>query len=66
MTSSQDPPLTRREMRERERLLEQQEPSATPDTAGQTRPVSETLPPAPPQQPSDVASPMRLPVNSTR
>lgn len=50
MTSSQDPPLTRREMRERERLLEQQEPSATPDAAGQPRPA-DALPSAPPQQP---------------
>jgi hypothetical protein len=51
MTSSQDPPLTRREMRERERLLEQQEPSASPDAAGQTRPLTDAVPPTPPQRP---------------
>ncbi|RXZ67972.1 hypothetical protein [Agromyces albus] len=33
MTSSQEPPLTRREARERERLREQQAPSTTPDAA---------------------------------
>jgi hypothetical protein len=33
MTSSQEPPLTRRELRERERLREQQETSPTPDAA---------------------------------
>lgn len=46
MTSSQEPPLTRREMRERERLLEQQATSSTPDAA-----VAPTPPPAPPAQP---------------
>lgn len=64
MTSSQDPPLTRREMRERERLLEQQEPSATPDTAGQTRPVADALPPAPPQQPMPPAPAQSVPAPS--
>lgn len=33
MTSSNEPPLTRRELRERERLREQQAASSTPDTA---------------------------------
>jgi len=46
MTSSQEPPLTRREMRERERLREQQAASSTPDAAA-----------APPQQPAPPAQP---------
>ena len=64
MTSSQDPPLTRREMRERERLLEQQEPSATPDAAGQTLPVPDALPPAPQQQPLPPAPAQSVPAPS--
>ena len=46
MTSSQEPPLTRRELRERERLREQQETSPTPDAA-----------PAAPAQPVPAAPP---------
>lgn len=51
MTSSQDPPLTRREMRERERLLEQQEPSASPDAVSNTA----SAPPAPLPVPTPAA-----------
>ena len=54
MTSSQEPPLTRRELRERERLREQQETSPTPDAA-----------PAAPAQPVPTA-PMRSVPASTR
>lgn len=64
MTSSQDPPLTRRELRERERLLEQQEPSATPDAAGQTLPVPDAFPPAAPQQPMPPAPAQSVPAPS--
>ncbi|WP_448810080.1 hypothetical protein [Agromyces bauzanensis] len=59
MTSSQEPPLTRREMRERERLLEQQAESSTPDAAAPPVPA-----PAPPvqQQPFPPAvAPERVP-----
>lgn len=46
MTSSQEPPLTRREARERERLLhEQQAPSATPEP----EPTAYSAPPKAPQ-----------------
>jgi hypothetical protein len=55
MTSSQEPPLTRREMRERERLLEQQAASSTPDTTPaptpQQAPPAQQHVPAPPQAP---------------
>jgi hypothetical protein len=54
MTSSQEPPLTRRELRERERLLEQQQAaSSTPDAAASPNAAAETpvkpdvTPPAP-------------------
>jgi hypothetical protein len=53
MTSSQDPPLTRRELRERERLLEQQAASSSPDAATTPNTAAETpvkpsvTPPAP-------------------
>ncbi|HET6672097.1 MAG TPA: hypothetical protein VFG92_01870 [Agromyces sp.] len=52
MTSSQEPQLTRRELRERERLLAQQAESSTPDTAvtpnaGAETPVRPATPPAP-------------------
>ena len=53
MTSSQEPPLTRRELRERERLLEQQAASSTPDAAATPNAGAETpvkpavTPPAP-------------------
>ncbi len=52
MTSSQEPPLTRRELRERERLLEQQAASSTQDAgatpnAGTESPVKPSTPPAP-------------------
>ncbi|WP_448004714.1 hypothetical protein [Agromyces bauzanensis] len=47
MTSSQEPPLTRREMRERERLLAQQAESSTPDASA--APVAPATPPAPQQ-----------------
>ena len=46
MTSSQEPPLTRRELRERERLREQQATQATPDAA----PAPNPQPTAPPAQ----------------
>lgn len=45
MTSSQEPQLTRREMRERERLLEQQRAEAA------AAPSTDAPPPAPPSQP---------------
>ncbi|MGH3703821.1 MAG: hypothetical protein ACRDT9_04255, partial [Agromyces sp.] len=64
MTSSQDPPLTRREMRERERLLEQQEPSATPDAAGQRLPVPDAFPPVAPQPPVQAAPVQPVPAQS--
>jgi len=54
MTSSQEPPLTRRELRERERLREQQAASSTPDAAAappqQPAPPAQQMPPAPPVQ----------------
>lgn len=53
MTSSQEPPLTRRELRERERLLEQQADTSTPDAAAAPIPA-----PAPPVQQPPVAPPM--------
>ncbi|MFB6609126.1 hypothetical protein ACFCVO_02295 [Agromyces sp. NPDC056379] len=48
-------------MRERERLLEQQEPSATPDAAGQTLPVPDTFPPVAPQPPVQPAPVQSMP-----
>jgi len=51
MTSSQEPPLTRRELRERERLLEQQAGTSTPDAA------AAPIPAAPPVQQPPVAPP---------
>ena len=52
MTSSQEPPLTRRELRERERLREQQVPSETPDAPAAAFPPAQQSPhPAPPVQP---------------
>ena len=60
MTSSQEPPLTRREMRERERLLAQQAESSTPDAAA--APVA-PAPAAPAQQPYQPAAiPQSAPV----
>ncbi len=60
MTSSQDPPLTRREARERERLLrEQQGASATPDAAARTG--SNPPQPAPPARPVDEPAPVIQP-----
>ena len=56
MTSSQEPPLTRRELRERERLREQQATQATPDAA--PAPASNPQPTAPPQP----APPAQAPV----
>lgn len=51
MTSSQEPPLTRRELRERERLREQQATQATPDAAPAPTPQPASPPqPAPPAQ----------------
>lgn len=47
MTSSQEPQLTRREMRERERLLEQQAAASTPDAA--VPPTPAPVPPVPQQ-----------------
>ncbi len=70
MTSSQDPPLTRREMRERERLLEQQTSSASPEAAGQTPPVpdaprSAAVPPPPvPAAPAQSAPTPAVPAQS--
>jgi hypothetical protein len=56
MTSSQEPPLTRRELRERERLLEQQADTSTPDAAA---PPIAAAPPVqqPPVQQPPVAPP---------
>ncbi len=64
MTSSQDPPLTRREMRERERLLEQQEPSSTPDAAHEAPPVPVSTPSLPPTPAQAVPAPS-LPVSAS-
>jgi hypothetical protein len=54
MTSSQEPPLTRRELRERERLREQHAASSTPDAAAappqQPAPPPQPPPPSPPVQ----------------
>ncbi|ANJ26995.1 hypothetical protein [Agromyces aureus] len=50
MTSSQEPQLTRREMRERERLQEQAVPSSTPNPAPQT--PAQAVPVAPIQTPT--------------
>lgn len=69
MTSSNEPPLTRRELRERERLREQQAASSTPDTAQPfTAPSAPTAAPAvPPQAPAvpapQPATPAPQPVN---
>ncbi|MBT2515888.1 hypothetical protein J7E29_00390 [Streptomyces sp. ISL-90] len=69
MTSSQEPPLTRREARERERLREQQAPSTTPEAAPAPRdpqadqPVR-AVPPqpaAPPVQPPQQQIPAPTP-----
>ena len=61
MTSSQEPPLTRREMRERERLLEQQAPSSTPDAPAAPAPQQAPPPaqpnPTPPAQPVQAQPP---------
>ena len=58
MTSSQEPPLTRREMRERERLLEQQAASSTPDAATPPAPqAAQPAPPVPAQPPVPAAQP---------
>lgn len=59
MTSSQEPPLTRREMRERERLLAQQAESSTPDAAAAPvapapSPAQQAYPPAAAPQPAPV------------
>lgn len=55
MTSSQEPPLTRREARERERLLEQQATSSTADAAAAPIPA-----PAPPVPQPPVAQPVPM------
>lgn len=54
MTSSQEPQLTRREARERERLLQQQADSSTPDAAAAPKPASppDQQPPVPQQAPA--------------
>ncbi|HZW41109.1 MAG TPA: hypothetical protein VFE99_02315, partial [Agromyces sp.] len=65
MTSSQEPPLTRREMRERERLREQQVLSETPDAPATAFPPPQQAPqPAPPAQapPPQPAQPAVHPV----
>lgn len=56
MTSSQEPPLTRREMRERERLLEQQAASSSPEAPA--APSQQQAPPAP-AQPTPPAPPVQ-------
>ena len=67
MTSSQEPPLTRRELRERERLREQQETSPTPDAAqaAPAQPVAAapqtTEPQRPPVPPVQAAPPVQAP-----
>ncbi|GLI28883.1 hypothetical protein ARHIZOSPH14_31250 [Agromyces rhizosphaerae] len=61
MTSWQDPPLTRREARERERLLAQQAASSTPD-APAAAPAPAPQPPAPaPQPPAPAPQPTQSP-----
>ena len=65
MTSSQEPPLTRREMRERERLLEQQSDQPTPDSAEQPASAPQAAPfnpPAPANPPAAAANPPATPV----
>ncbi|MCD2442212.1 hypothetical protein LQ757_07970 [Agromyces sp. SYSU K20354] len=60
MTSSQEPPLTRREMRERERLLEQQTGPATPEPEVQAVPAVQPAPftpPAPASPPVPASTP---------
>ena len=63
MTSSQEPPLTRREMRERERLLEQQAASSTPDAAPAPapQPPAQQVPPQAPVPPQAVPAPPQAP-----
>lgn len=56
MTSSQEPPLTRREMRERERLQEQQAASSTPDAAA--APAPQQAPPVQPTPPVQAQPPV--------
>jgi len=64
MTSSQEPPLTRREARERERLLhEQQAPSPTPEpertTSSAPQQAPQPVPPMPtPQPPAPAVQPV--------
>lgn len=55
MTSSQDPPLTRREARERERLLQAQREAQTTDAA------PAPTPPAPPPTPAPAVPPTPYP-----
>ena len=64
MTSSQEPPLTRREMRERERLLEQQSGQPTPDSDAQPAPAPQAAPftPPAPANPPVAATPPAAPV----
>lgn len=61
MTSSQEPPLTRREMRERERLLEQQTDSATPDADVQAPPAPTQSAPYTPPTPANPPAPASTP-----
>ena len=58
MTSSQEPPLTRREMRERERLLEQQSGQPTPDSDGQPAAAPQAAPYTPPAPANPPAAPV--------
>jgi hypothetical protein len=58
MTSSQEPPLTRREARERERLREQQATPATPEPA---TPATPQVPQAPVAAPYPQAAPTPVP-----
>lgn len=69
MTSSQEPPLTRRELRERERLREQQAASPTPDAAAPAAPSAPPATPVPrpvqaaPQTESPFGGPIAAPVH---
>jgi hypothetical protein len=54
MTSSQEPQLTRREARERERLLQQQADSSTPDAAAAPTPAAPPVQQPPVQQQAPV------------
>lgn len=63
MTSSNEPPLTRRELRERERLREQQAASTTPDAPAQPFAAPQP-PPAAPQAPIPAPQPAVAPASA--